>query len=221
MNFNFLNDIKLSEVVVKKTTTPVSRKINRTPEGISLRIYKNGTVYPSIALVEQFNLEYNIKNLVDINEGGNALDIINSNDWSQYPKEAQPVLFIGVTAKSEPKVDLFGTTRYNEDGTPKSSVLTQGTKSMELLGAVINLFGDSTTIESAFGEDDYLDLDVIVDNTLPVEIAYIPKTVARGPEKGQIKTERRDNITLYPVIVRNNIVEEIVIEANETQEINS
>jgi hypothetical protein len=206
MNFSFLTDLKVIEVV-KETAPKGKTKINRIPEGLSIRIYKNGAVYPSVQLTERFGLEYAHKNSEDFQNG---FDIVNSNNWIQYPKDAAPVLFLVPVSKGESKVDLFSSVRYDENGQPKNSVYEQASKSEELLAAIMDIF--------SLEVDDYVDLELVTDNTLAVEVAHFPKTVNRGPDKGAIKTERRENVTMYPVVLRTNVVEENVVSEEVVNE---
>jgi signal recognition particle subunit SEC65 len=207
MNFNFLNDIKLATIQSAPKTKGGPAKINRIPEGLAIRVYKDGRVYPSDSAVEQFNLEYLNKDSEELQLG---FDIVNSNNWTQYPSEAPSVLFLSPVAKTAPKVDLFGSVRYNEDGTPKNTVKEQASKNEDLLNAVQDIFGIVV--------EDYVDLQFITDNTLTVEVAYLPKTVARGPEKGQIKTERRENVVMYPMSLISIGEDELVTTEVVTEE---
>jgi len=166
------------------------------PEGLTLRIFANGDVYPSKELVERFKLEYNSE---DSTQQSFGLDIVDSLEWT--PTASMPrMILIGIVNKQEPKVDLFGTCRYNEDKTPKSSVITQGPRSEELLDLVRSL-GYLTD------EQKYCDLEFVVEHPVTTQdgILYIPKTVARGANKGEKTYIRRENVSLYPVNTVENL----------------
>lgn len=190
--YGFLKSIKLVD-----TGRLRSPKTNN-PTGLTLRVFANGEVYPSQDLVTKFNLEYQNK---DYTGPSNGLDIIDSLEWLPMANNPRMIL-IGVVNKEEAKVDIFGTCRYNEDGTPKSTVLTQGTTSETLLNLVRSM-GYLTE------EQKYCDLEFAIEYPINTEdgIAYIPKVVERGAKKGEKTYERRENVTFYPLNTPENLVE--------------
>lgn len=190
--YNFLNNIRLVD------TGRLRKPKQDNPTGLTLRIFANGKVYPSKELVDKFNLEYLHKENENVS---NAIDVIDSTEWSPLATAPRMILF-GITPKTNKKVDIFGTSRYNEDGTPKSSVINQGTASESLLNLV-------RSIGYLTEEQTYCDLEIVLEHPIKTEdgIAYIPKVVERGGRVGEKTYERRENMTMYPVNTPENLVE--------------
>lgn len=185
-NYNFLRNLVLVDtgrIRVPKEKVPT--------EGLVLRIFADGKVYPSGPLMDKFDLEYRMD--ADGNKLGNGIDVIDSHEWKLFKDYPRMIIF-GITPKAYPKVELFATTRANDDGSPKASVLTQGSVSVTLLELVRSM-GYLTE------EQKYCDLVVVVDHPITTQdgIAFIPKTIERGGKKGERTYERRENITFYPV----------------------
>lgn len=188
--YGFLKTIKLVDtgrLRAPKTNNPI---------GLTLRIFSNGEVYPSQELVEKFNLEYLNK---DDENVSNGIDVVDSLEWSPLAEVPRMILF-GIVPKTQSKVDIFGTCRYNSDNTPKSSVINQGTVSETLLGLVRSM-GYLTE------EQKYCDLELVFEYPVKTEdgIAYIPKLIERGEKKGEKTYERRENTTFYPVNTTENL----------------
>jgi hypothetical protein len=190
MDYSFLNGLTLVDTGRQRTPK------TKTPEGLTLRIFPNGEVYPSADLVNKFNLEYGNK---DEQAQTNGIDVIDSSEWiptAQFPR----MIIFGFVPKTEAKIDLFGTCRYNEDGTPKSSVYVQGSTSPMLLELVRSM---------GYLTDDqkYCDLQVVTEYPITMKdgIATVPKVVERGANKGEKTYERRENITFYPVNTPENL----------------
>jgi hypothetical protein len=189
MGFDFLKTIKLQD-----TKQVVSRKVTKTPEGMALRVYANGRVFPAAKLTETFNLEYG--------EDTFGLDYLEAHAWGAYPKDQPNVLFISPINRKEPKIDLFGTRR-----TPDTSVLTQGPLDKGLWDLVVKIFPE------AKGHI-YVDLMVHGDGVTTEDgIYYLPKTVSRGDRKGTVTTVRRENIALFPVTCE--LGPEVVVKETE------
>lgn len=217
MDFSFLKNTELTpiEVPAKKVGNNGRVAQERNPtNGASLRLFKDGSVYPSQEVADKYNLEYTK------DKSGNGFDIFSSNDWSQYPKDAQPVMFISATAKSNPRVDLFGSAR--EVNGELTSVMTQGSKTfgVELIKMI-----ESTYNTTLFTEQKYVDLQIIEDISMPGSlngVSYIPKTVNKGEHVGMLTTERRDNAVINPlaIYINNNepsVEESVEVEENEPQ----
>ena len=194
MNLDFLNDISLKATEVKASrahvdTAPVS--------GADLRLFKDGRVYPSQELIDTHNLEYVNKG----DETGNGFDIVDTQNFPNYPEGQPRLVMVALTSKDNAKVDLFGSVGYNEDGTPKTTVATQGSKTT---GAWL-----ITLLEEVYGEDlfpegvRFVDLKIRTEFGLntPNNIYHLPKTVARGVNKGDITYTRRTDTTLWPLVV--------------------
>lgn len=168
---------------------------DKTPTGMVLRILATGEVYPSKELVEHFQLEYENRD----QENNYGFDVVDSKKWTPTA-ELPRMLLLAVVKKREAKVDLFGTCRFNDDNTPKSSVLTQGSPSLTLLDMAKD-FGYITS------EQKYCDLQFVIDRPLRTKdgIYNLPKIIERGERAGEETYVRRDNITLYPVNTVENL----------------
>lgn len=226
----FLNEVKLEEVQVESKRSTVSGK-DRNPadEFMGIRIWKGGEVYPSKALTEKLNLEYvpvtvtlvpvtkDGQPVMEEKDGqqvqkmkrnytypdvvGNAFDLIDTKSWMQYPQDQKRILLVGVTPKNQDKVDLFGSTKYTEEGQPVASVLTQGASTFgkeTLLPAIADIYGVDPN------EEGYIDVVVAVDNDLaPLAsngIFFVPKRIKRGKDAGKDDYERRENISIFPLV---------------------
>ena len=113
---------------VKKDWNPAS--------GLVIRLWKDGSVFPSEQLVKHFDLEYRNQlteeEVAAIKEGtlekpfrGNGFDVIDSVDFPAF-QIGQRVLIIAPAEKDLGKVDLFSSVGYNDDNTPKVTVMDQG-----------------------------------------------------------------------------------------------
>lgn len=224
MKFSF-DTIVISEVVkeeVKRTSVAVSKN----PDGMKLRLFKDGSIYPSFELVQRFNLEY--PNREEAELARNGFDVVDSRSWTQYPQGADNYIFICATPKDQAKVDLFANVRYKEDGAPTSSVLTQGSKRPELIEMIREVYNlgvvsvedvdQAVEVDKLFGESNYVDLEVHTDVVLPTttNIFHLPKRISRGPKVGQLDTVRRENSVFNPLtVVSNNVEEEVEVNSNE------
>src|SRR6185369_15099771 len=121
--FDHLKDLVLEDTGDRKKKETKEESI-RNMKGLTLRMYHNGEVYPSQELIDYFKLEYLGRHNEHVSYG---LDVVDSTNWSPF-KDRPRTIFVGAVSKSEPKVDLFATTRYNELGNPISSVQLQGTR---------------------------------------------------------------------------------------------
>lgn len=197
MSLSFLKNITLASNSAVKT--PVARTkaaASRNPEKADIRIYKDGSVYPSAKLVEQCNLQYTAK---DAEDKGNGFDVFSSGDFLNTKHLAEKFLFIALVSKAAGKVDLFSQTTYEENGAAKSDVLTQGanTTGKFLLEKIKEVYG----IELKEGQS-YMDLKIVSDSPFTTDdnIYYVPKTVSRGEKKGEISMVRREDLTLYALV---------------------
>ena len=195
----FLKNVSLQSNSVVKTPAARAKSVSdKNPTNADLRIFKNGAVYPSVALVGLFSLQYVAKNC---EEKGNGFDVFKSTAFlntKHWPAEHK-VIFIASVPKSEPKVDLFGATVYDENDQPKSDVLTQGavTAGVEILEMIKEVYG----LEIKEGES-FIDLVIMKDVPFNTDdnIYFIPKTVSRGEKKGQTTLIRREDLTLFPLV---------------------
>lgn len=229
------------EEVAKAAAGVRSKQRNPNPGIVAIRIFKDGSVFPSKAAVDKFDLEYRSavisKEAIPLKEGqvlkegetqkfrniyefpsgtGNGLDVIATKKSTQI-KLGKDVIFVAVTPKGAGKVDLFSSTNYNEDGTPKTSVMDQGAVTFGdkiLLNLLMEDYGIILSEEKP-----YVDLMISETITEGTEvfnvtehfsrpILLVPKTVARGDDKGKDDYERRENVKVYllapPELVDNN-----------------
>ena len=140
-------------------------------------------------------MEYQTK---DSENPGNGFDIIDSAKWINYPKGAQRLIFVAAVSRLEPKVDLFQRTAYDETGNPVNSVLEQRPKETTLVQLLRDVYG-------AFNDEEQQYVDLVIAHqytkTSPDGIFYVPKTVSRGEDKGKEVVQRRENISVMPLVV--------------------
>lgn len=219
MNFDFLKNVELN--VPETKVASVRSTANKNPEGMCIRVFASGKIYPSQELVDQFSLEYVAK---DSEVVSNGLDVFKSVDWPMFPVNApDKFIFVAPVPKNSPKVDLFGQVGYDEEGNPKNSVLEQGGGSFgaQLVEMLEQIYG--IVIEKG----KYVDLEVKTDITVtsPNGIYYVPKTVTRGEKKGELSVVRRENILVMPLVPLAEVaqetaegIEEVVTEAEFVDE---
>lgn len=199
---DFLSKITVDDpATMKKPGGTGNRKAwNPIAEVLALRVWKDGSIFPSEALVKWFNLDYRDKGAVN---QGNGLDVFSSEQFPIF-KTPKTLILINVVDKEKPKVDLFGTAGYDEKGVPTTSVLDQGAPT----------FGKKTLlplIKSVYGvepnEAGFIDLillgsdgpDATTSFLLPdgKTLCHVPKTVSRGDKQGEGSYIRRENPRLY------------------------
>jgi hypothetical protein len=210
------------------------------PTLIAVRVWRDGSVFPSQAAVDKFDLEYK-KATVKIEdvparaeekdetgkvtvtareaskkrtyeyEGseGNGLDIISSLEWKEFNSSVDgKMIFVAVTPKKEPKVDLFASTNYNDDGTPKANVLEQGAVTFGKT-VLLPMLKDVYEIELSEEEGkDFVDMVIFetlgsgvsamdVTGTFSRPIVFLPKRIVRGDAKGKLDYARREGVKIY------------------------
>lgn len=189
MNFNFNNLVPVELPTVEhkqkgKKATP------KNPEGLTIRVFSNTEVYPSVELVEKYNLEYG-------SENAQGFDIIPSWEWCQFPKvdsegnEFSNMLFISAVSKDLPKVDLFGSTKKED-----TSVLNQGSKRPELVEKLKTVFG-----EDLFQNQNYVDLEINTEVVIfeGIPSYFVPKYIVKGKDFGKLSYETRTNLVVNPL----------------------
>jgi hypothetical protein len=194
INFDFLKNVQIEEHTRKVSTSTREKKEFNPINGADLRVFKDGRIFPSVEFANRHNLEYQNR---DSEDQGNGLDIFRSSKWDQYKGDTE-IMIIAVVPKSEAKVDAFGSTKYNEDGTPKASVLEQGNATFGK-----QLVEDLREVYSInFEESDYVDL-TIYNHSFKTsnEIYFFPKTIVRGENKGKDDYIRREKTTPYPLVI--------------------
>jgi len=210
---DFLQNITIADVAEKTVARTGGPRKQRNPEGLAIRVFRDGSVYPSLELVEKFGLEYAAK---DSAVTGNGFDVIDTQLFPQF-QAGKRILIISPAQKSLPKVDLFGSTVYEEDGKPKSSVIDQGSKSFgteELIPAIEEIYGLTFAKSAVTGKEgaedspaveglDFVDMLLVANPatgepwTAPRDVVYIPKKVSRGKDKGTVSTQRREKPEFY------------------------
>lgn len=208
MNFDFLKAVTINKVEepIKQTSKGRVAQEKNPQSGLTLRLFKDGSIYPSQELVDTYNLEYTK------DKSGNGFDIFSSSNWNQYPKDAENVVFITATSKSNARVDLFSIAR-TVNGV-LTSIMNQGSKTfgLELIPMLESTYG-----VSLFSDKKYVDLQVVEDVAINQDIVYVPKMVNKGEHKGAMTTERRENVVLHPLaIISNDSKEELKVEELET-----
>ena len=191
----------------------------RNPEGLTIRVFRDGSVYPSLELVEKFGLEYVAKDAAMV---GNGFDVIDTQLFPQF-QVGKRILIISSAQKNLPKVDLFGSTTYEENGKPKASVIDQGSKTFgtdDLIPMIEEIYGITfyksavtakvaTEKSAAVGASAEVEGEEFVDMVLVAnpatnapwkasrDVVYIPKKVSRGKDKGTVSTQRREKPEFY------------------------
>lgn len=190
MNFDFLKEVV---VAAPEKKAAVKSSAPKLPEGMRIRVFASGRIYPSPELVAAWQLDYMTKGS---ETPGFGLDIFKSKDWSGFPVDAPALLFCAPVNRTLPKVDLFSSCGYDEQGAPKTTVVEQGGGSFgkTLVTMVQDVFG----IEIPSG--DFVDLEIKTDIVVPSSngLFYVPKVISRGANKGQVDAVRRENIVVSP-----------------------
>lgn len=209
MNFDFLKNVTLEEVPVKKKSGGTTKIVKTPGEGADFRIYPDGKIYPSEAFALKHNLMFKAK--VDGEYTGNGIDIFSSDDWGMIKgKIEQTVVFLSVIKRGEPKIDMWGSCSFDEEGNPKTDIFTQGKNTFSKTRLVAML-------ESAFNlkkeEVKYFDIKVEEEQVIahPSGVYHLPKVVSSGEHKGEPTYQRRENITICPI----SLVEAPVVVVDE------
>lgn len=194
--FEFLNDINLAPNEAKTASRPVGVKLSTVPDGADIRILSSGAVFPHFDLITEFDLEYRRK---DAEGTGFGFDVIDSREWKNTRHLGAAFLLIAAAPKNAGNVDLFDKCRYDKNtGDPMVSVIEQGSNSYgtELLALLEEVYGITPGIKG------YVDVKFVREKPLTLEdgVYYIPKKMTKGDGKGQYKTVKRENLTLFPLI---------------------
>jgi hypothetical protein len=213
ITFDFLHTMEVKDIEKAPTSATT---VEKTPApGAHLRLFADGSIYPSKELVAAHHLEFQPKDSVKV---ANGYDVFVSTDWSQYNNtspNAVPFVCLALTSKHMDKVDLFSQVRY-EGNTPKSSVLNQKTAAgTALINALSKVYLDNPETESIFGNKSYVDLVIMINSPLhtsPTGIYHIPKVVERGKDAGKPTYTRRENAQIFPVAILEEAVE-VAVEA--------
>lgn len=162
---NFLKTSTVEEVASPARAGGGRKQWNPSPAIVAIRVWKDGSIFPSQAAVDKFDLEYRksvitkepiklkeneteadqkFRNVYGFPDGtGNGLDLIDSRQWPQVKGDGA-MLFVAVVPKDAGKVDFFNTVAYGDDGTPKTNVMDQGSNTFGkdvLLPAIEEVYG--------------------------------------------------------------------------------
>lgn len=205
---DFLATATINDVAEIKTAgAKGGPRKQRNPEGLAIRVFRDGSVYPSPDLVSMFDLEYANKPAEGQSVTGNGFDVIDTKLYPTF-QVGRRILIISPVAKASAKVDLFASTTYNEDNTPKSSVLDQGSKtfgSEELIPMIEEIYGIKFRRKDENEGAEYVDM-LLIGNPATQQpwmlpngksVTFIPKKVSRGADKGAVTTTRRENPVFY------------------------
>lgn len=218
---SFLSNLTLLENKPTGSAPKTTGATPLNPEAADLRLFKDGRIYPSSDLVKEFDLEYRPKS-TKADQRGFGFDLVDSRKFYNYPKEAPAIMMLAALSKGESKVDLFGTTNYQADKeTPNSSVLEQGaaTRGKDLIEELVAIYGYES-VDALFGEERFVDLKIVRQQPIKTndDIYHVMKKVVRGPRKGEDEPVRRENLTLFPLIVKGGEYDEEAEGGSEVQE---
>jgi hypothetical protein len=134
-----LDFLKTIQVVATedKVSKPRGAKEWNPPSGKVIRLWRDGSVFPSKELVDAFDLEYTSRLSEEevtklkaeskpLPPEGYGFDVADSDEFPAFNTGGQRLLIISPVKREEGKVDLFASVTYNKDNTPKSTVMNQG-----------------------------------------------------------------------------------------------
>ena len=224
----FLNNIGATEIAAKATKSVEKKQRNPEASFMGIRVWKDGSIYPSAALVTKYNLEFTKATVTqeDVTKNGviqtddagqplkrkvlsypndtsNGIDIMNSADWTQKQNwGTNPDLILAaISPKKAGKVDLFASCTTEEDGSPKLSVLEQGAATFgkeSLLPLIYSVY------KTTPNEEGFIDLELVeaypLHQVVSNKIFMFPKRIVRGEDKGKLEYVRRENVELFPFV---------------------
>ena len=187
------------------------------PTTADIRIWKDGSVYPSQALVDKWNLNFTPRTFDEATgkwsdePGGYGFDVFHTAD---YPAIKGPnMVAIVPVPRSLGKIDLFASCNYytkkdaeNGDvpegakvGDPVTSVMEQGSNTFgkELL-KMLNVSYD--VVPNAEGYIDLLVFGDPIKNVNGSEIYNIPKKLKKGDKAGELSYVRREKVSVFVLI---------------------
>lgn len=209
MSLDFLKQIKVDDpATMRKSGGGGHRKAWNPTEGLRIRVWKDGSVFPSEELVKWFDLEYREKDALN---QGNALDIFPSKQLPIF-KTPNELILLNVVGKDKPKTDVFGSVGYVADaeelpegtvvGEPLFSVMDQGATTFGKKN-LLPMIKEVYDVEP--NEEGYIDLVLLgqdgLDATQKFEISkdfcHVPKQVSRGDNAGAPTYVKRNHPRLY------------------------
>lgn len=211
---SFLNDVLVENVEPKAPRGGGKKQRNPDADFLGIRIWADGSVYPSLSLVGGFNLEYPaaVISSVATKDGGtktiptvvgnpgNGIDVIDVRQWNQATASNKNFIAVAFSPKDAPKVDLFALTRYDDAGKPLSTVMDQGSNTFgktELLPLIKELYNLEPN------EEGFIDMAVATEIAGGKNLRssngleYLPKKIARGEDKGKADYAKRENVDIF------------------------
>lgn len=211
MDLSFLKNVEVKEVAPKMRAERI--KLEKFPvPGAHFRVYKNGRIFTDPDIADQYNLNHGPKeeivipgkdtaeDKVKLVKSGNGLDIFSSENW-QMIATPEPMLFIAIVPRAgNPKIDVYGSTSYDNAGEPTRNIDTNTISSFGKTFLVPKL---EELYDIDFEKNDFVDLVMNTEYAIeaPRGVFSIPKTVSRGESKGELTFLTRKDITVFPLTV--------------------
>lgn len=232
MSLDFLKQIKIDESLIpqKKTSGGGHRKEWSPTADHALRVWKDGSVFPSAGLVERFQLEYAAQPITEATttvpatddakpeekwiQPGNALDIFASADFPVF-KTPRPLILANITAKSSGRADVFAQVERDEEGKPKTTVIEQGSNTFgkkDLIPMIKEVYGIELNDETPFVDLIFIGQDgekATKHFSIEKGFAFIPKTTSRGKDKGAPTVQRREDPWIFILMPANELAPKI------------
>jgi len=207
-DFSFLDNVELSEVSPKQAGR--AKRAESNPTDADLRLFLNGEIYPSLALIEEFSLEYQEEGSEEVQNG---FDLIDSKFWGMLPEGTPRFLAIATVSKQAArKPMLFGKSRL-KDGKVVNPVGVQGS----VTSGKILLEYLSTVLDMSFEGLPHVDLNIVREHKLASAngIYNLPYIQQKGEDAGAVKSVRRENCEIFPLVVASSVQTEIPQEEVE------
>lgn len=210
-------------VIAKKVGGGPRKEWN--PPTADIRIWKDGSVFPSAALVAKYMLDFTTRVLDEATgkwkdvPGGNGFDVFSTENYSAI----QGANFIAIAAapRSAGRIDLFGSCSYYTSKDATEGTIPEGSSVGDPVVNVMDqgsaTFGKDLLVmlNKAYGvtlnEEGYIDLEIKGQpdangveqpfrnpNGSPVYL--IPKQVSKGDKAGELTYVRRENAEIFALV---------------------
>lgn len=201
--------------VIARTRTAGPRK-EYNPIEADIRLWKDGSVYPSQALVDRLGLEFTARTADADGKwtdaaGGFGFDVFQTQDYPAI--KGNNMVAIVPVARKEGKLDLFATCNYYTKTDETNGDIPEGAKIGDPVVSVMdqgsNTFGKELLwmLNSSYGvipnETGYIDLVIFGDAIRNVNgslIYNIPKKVKKGDKAGELSYVRRESVDVFVLI---------------------
>ena len=209
-------------VVARKATGP--RK-EWNPTTAAIRIWGDGSVFPSQELVDKYNLNFTPRKLDEAtgkwadDAGGNGFDIFDTKNYLAI----QNARFVAIAAvpRSEGRIDLFGSCSYYSQKDANEGTLPEGASVGQPIVSVMDqgspTFGKSLLVmlNEVYGvtlnDEGYIDMEIKgVPDAQGVEqpfrnpngspVYMIPIVVTKGDKAGEPTYARRENVEIFALL---------------------